>query len=348
MPIQRVPMNWGWIFSLRAWWVAGLMVALPAHAVLDREKQLEVGSAVVKIEAVSPEGGFGLGSGVIVAPGQVVTNCHVTRRAARLYVLKHGTRSLARSQRTDIYRDLCLITVPDLEGEPVPLGQTSGLRRGDGVMAIGYTGGLGIQHSVGEVVALHRLAGSRVLQTNNWFSSGASGGGLFNGRGELIGILTFRLRGGERHYYTVPVEWVRELLAARGADQPVAPVAGLCFWELGPEEQPHFLRATALAQGQAWGDLVDLAERWQREDPEDGEAPHALGLGLQGLGRWPDAEGALQRALKLDPHNLRAWGDLGRLYKRTGREQQARALLATLHRQDPAAAQALSRSLETP
>lgn len=338
-------------FSRRVWgWACGIGLAIvgPAQAALDREQQLEAGNAVVKVEAVSADGGFGLGSGVVVAPGQVMTNCHVTRRAARIYVLKNGMRHLARSQRSDIYRDLCLVAVPNLDSEPARLGQTAGLKRGDGVMAIGYTGGLGIQHSGGEIMALHRLAGSRVIQSNNWFSSGASGGGLFNERGELIGVLTFRLRGGERHYYTVPVEWVRELLAARGADQPIGPVAGLCFWELAGAEQPNFLRATALAQGQAWGDLVELAERWQHEDPEDGEAPHVLGLAFQGLGRWQDAEGALQRALKIDPHNLRAWGDLGRLYKRTGREREAREMLATLARRDPAAAEALSRTLETP
>lgn len=325
----------------------GLAAAPAAQAGFSREMQLEIGNAVVKIEAVSENGHFGLGSGVIVAPGKVVTNCHVTRKADALWVLKHGLRIKATAQRSDIYRDLCLLSVPRLDGEPIPMGSTAGLDRKQPVMAIGYTGGLGIQYSEGEIQSLHRLAGSRVLRSSNWFSSGASGGGLFDREGRLVGILTFRLRGGERHYYSTPVEWVRELLAAEGADQPIAPVAGQCFWELGPPEQPHFLRAAALMQGHAWSDLSLLAERWAAEDPQDSDAPHLLGVAFDALGRHDEAERAFKRALALDPQHARVLVDLGLLYQRTGRADQARKTLATLSRLDPEAARQLSHSLES-
>lgn len=324
----------------------GLLLAGPARAGFSQELKLEVGNSVVKIEAISAEGGYGLGSGVIVAPGLVVTNCHVTRKASRIAVLKNGLRTYARTQRSDIYRDLCMLRVPTLEGEPVVLGRTEALSRKQTVMAIGYTGGLGIQYSEGEVAGLHRLAGSRVVQSTNWFSSGASGGGMFDEQGRLIGVLTFRLRGGERHYYATPVEWVKELLAAEGAERPIEPVPGLCFWELGPPEQPHFLRAAALVQGQAWDELAQLAERWEAEDPMDSEAPHARGLALTALGRIEAAEQAYSRALNLDPRHARAWLDLGLLYQRSGRQGKAREALTVLSQLDPQAARQLSDSLE--
>ncbi len=342
--VQSVP---GGLRRLILGLAAGMTMLGSAHAGFSQELKLEVGNSVVKIEAISANGGFGLGSGVIVAPGRVVTNCHVTRKASHIVILKNGLRSTAKAQRSDIYRDLCLLSVPTLEGEPVKLGRTEGLARKQTVVAIGYTGGLGIQYSEGEVAGLHRLAGSRVVQSTNWFSSGASGGGMFDEQGQLIGILTFRLRGGERHYYATPVEWVRELLAAEGADGPIQPVPGLCFWELGPPEQPHFLRAAALVQGQAWDELAQLAERWEAEDPMDSEAPHARGLALTALGRLDAAEEAYSRALQLDPRHARAWLDLGLLYQRSGRQGKARDALMVLSQLDPQAARQLSESLES-
>ncbi len=330
-------------------WMAcllALLAAVPAQAGFSQDQKLQIGHSVVKIEAISAEGGYGLGSGVIVAPGMVVTNCHVTRKASRIAVLKNGLRTYALTQRADIFRDLCMLRVPRLEGDPVELGRTDDLSRRQTVIAIGYTGGLGIQYSEGEVAALHRLAGSRVLQSTNWFSSGASGGGMFDESGRLVGILTFRLRGGERHYYSAPVEWVKELFAAEGAERPIEPVPGLCFWELGPPEQPHFLRAAALVQGQAWNELAQLAERWEQEDPLDSEAPHARGLALTALGRLDAAEQAYGRALQLDPRHARVWLDLGLLYQRAGRQGKAREALTTLSQIDPQAAKQLSDTLD--
>jgi serine protease Do len=166
---------------------------------IDRSRMLYVAPSVLKIEAVSPEGRYQLGSGVIVAPGKVVTNCHVTRHAERIDVVRAGVRWRVASQAADLLRDLCVLRVPRLEGEPVAMGKAGALKAAQDVMAIGYTGGVGVQLSEGDVVALHTWSGGHIVQSSNWFSSGASGGGLFNADGALVGILTFRLRGGAKH-----------------------------------------------------------------------------------------------------------------------------------------------------
>ncbi len=200
---------------MKRWFLLlSFLAATPGWAEIDRALLIGLSASVLKIEVLRVQGGFSLGSGVVVAPDRIITNCHVTRDALKVNVLRGGVRWQAEAQRSDIDHDLCLLRVPGLQARVVALGQSDLLKPGQPVTALGYTGGLGLQHSSGEVLALHRFDGSHVIRTSNRFSSGASGGGLFDEELRLVGILTFRLRGGEAHYFAAPAEWLVPMLEA--------------------------------------------------------------------------------------------------------------------------------------
>jgi hypothetical protein len=325
-----------------------LLCAAGASAQSSRAALIQFAPSIVKIEAVDREGRFQLGSGVIIAPGKVVTNCHVTRRAAMVAVLKHGLRLRANGQRADVERDLCLLRVPGLDGDAVPIAVPSSVKPGDPVIALGYTGGLGLQLSDGLVVARHRWSGSDIIQSTNWFTSGASGGALFNGDGGLIGILTFRLRGGESHYFSAPAEWLHVLIADEAGLVPVAPLSGLTFWEATAEAQPFFLQAAPLEQGSQWQALAQLAQRWTGEAKDDAEAFYTQGIALDGLGQTEAAIRALQRCTQIDAAYSRGWVRLALIYRREGRLQDTRAALRTLSTLDRPLAEQMSTDLEKP
>lgn len=327
-----------------------LLAGLPliAAAQMDRAPLLAVAPSVVKIEAISDDGRYQLGSGVIVADGKVVTNCHVTRHASKVQVVKHGVRWSVSHQRADMARDLCMLSLPGLEGEAVPIARAVGLRPGQPVMAIGYTGGVGMQLSEGAVIALHRWSGSKLIQSSNWFSSGASGGGLFNAEGALVGILTFRLRGGAAHYFAAPADWLIDRLHDAEGYVPIAPLPGFSYWERRAELQPLFLQAAALERSRQWQALAELAERWTLESSDEAEAAYLLGVAYDELGRGSAAAAALQRSLVLDPGYSRSWARLAQLYKRMGREGDARIALRGLADLDPTQARELSNQLERP
>jgi len=285
--------------------LATALAAPTAHAALDQADYVSIAASVLRVEAPRQRGGFALGSAVAVAPDKVVTNCHVTRDALAVHILRGGLRYPAASQSSDVGRDLCLLEVPGLDAKPVTLGRAAELAIGQPVTALGYTGGVGIQNSSGEVVQLHRHDGSRVIQTNNFFNSGASGGGLFDDEGRLVGILTFRLRGGESHYFAAPVEWVLQMMkdSARGNFRQVMPLdtRQLPYWQAGASQQPRFLQAAALAGSRRWADLERLARDWASIEPEDGEPWYLLGLALDRQGRAVDARLALECSLQLEP-----------------------------------------------
>lgn len=308
-----------------------LLICSPAAlAAPDRAALVQLATSVWKIEVQRAQGGYSLGSGVAVASDQVLTNCHVTRDAQAVHVLRGGARWRAQAQAVDAEHDLCLLQVPGLAATAVALGRSSTLQAGQPVSAFGYTGGMELQHSQGEVVALHRLDGGRVVQSSNAFTSGASGGGLFDDDLRLVGILTFRLRGGAAHYFSAPVEWALPLRDGRfTAVQPIAPDL-LAYWQRPAALQPNFLRAAVLERERRWDELEGLAFNWTRIDADDPQPWYLHGLALDGLRRWPESQRALEQAVQLEPTSQQAWFRLGLVHTEQGQIERARQVRSRL------------------
>ena len=140
----------------------------------------------------------GAGSGVIISSdGYIVTNHHVIDGANTIKVtLRDGTTSYdATLIGSDEDNDIALLKI-DAEGlTPATFGDSSSLAVGDYVVAIGNPlGTLGGTVTDGIISALAREVtiedkSMTLLQTNAQISPGNSGGGLFNAKGELIGIV---------------------------------------------------------------------------------------------------------------------------------------------------------------
>lgn len=324
---QRPP----WATALRhlLLWAAALVLSAPLGAAeIDRETQLRLALSVMKIEVLTPQG-YEIGSAVLVGPDTLVTNCHVTRRARSVHVLQGGSRHPATAQASNVARDLCLIRVPGLDGLPVAMASTASLQPGQPLLGLGYSGGLGLQFGQGELVSLHRFDDSRVIRSGNFFTSGASGGGLFDAQGRLVGMLTFRLRGGQSHYFSIPADWIESLMNDPSRFQPVAPLEGQAFWEMGTDAPP-FLITASLAVAQQWRELSLIARQWASDDPRDVGAPLALGNALEQLGDLVEAENAFATAVEMEPDDALAWLRRGQLQARLGRVDAARATLARL------------------
>ena len=187
------------------------------------------------------------GSGVVVGRNEVVTNCHVISGASETVVRQaadsrgHETwRMAAKQMARSEERDLCLLFVEQLSDPPaaipVPLGNVQDIEIGEEVYAIGAPRGLDLSLSRGVVSQLrgdYGKSSAPLIQTDAAVSPGSSGGGLFNGMGELIGITSFKISGdgSEGISFAVPVEWVKELLAVheRRAACPLSPTSECLF-----------------------------------------------------------------------------------------------------------------------
>lgn len=141
----------------------------------------------------------GLGSGVVIsADGLIVTNNHVVAGADELIVKTNDDREYeARLLGADAKSDLALLKV---QGEgirlvPARFGDSSKLRLGETVLAVGNPFGVGQTVTMGIVSAKGRADMGIVdyedfIQTDAAINPGNSGGALINTRGELVGINT--------------------------------------------------------------------------------------------------------------------------------------------------------------
>ncbi|MDD7176205.1 MAG: trypsin-like peptidase domain-containing protein [Clostridiales bacterium] len=136
------------------------------------------------------------GSGVVITTqGHVVTNHHVVEGANDVQVLWQGQYLQAEIIGVDELTDLAVLRVTeDVTLPAVRMGQADEVRVGDWAIVIGNPLGsqLADTVTVGVVSAVDREIDSstivKMLQTDAAINSGNSGGGMFNTRGELIGI----------------------------------------------------------------------------------------------------------------------------------------------------------------
>jgi serine protease Do len=315
-------------------------------AALDRASLTRWSASLVKVEASDPDAHVSIGSGVAVAPERIVTNCHVTRAAEHVFIIHRGLRWRAVAQSPDTEHDLCVLHVPGLAAVSAQLGAARTLRVGEAVWAFGFEGGIRLQVRSGIVRALHAYDDGWVVESTTPFTSGASGGALFDENGRLAAILTYRLRGDRRSYFSVPVEWFLQRVSAEQSYATVMPLHPASpFWERAQGDLPFFLRAHQLELGADWDALLKLTDEWSKVETGNAEPWLLRGRSFTQTHDLTAAQAALEHAIELDPGSSRAWLELGRLSAHRGSVQDARLALAHLNRFSPELARCLAAEL---
>lgn len=209
--------------GLRALVALGLAAASlapgPAAALTPAEVFARVSASVWRVQTFDADGlPLGQGSGVVVGLGQVVTNCHVLANAHRVVVRREsagGPVHAAQLAMWDVHRDLCQLQAPGLTAPAVDRMPSGQVAVGQPAYAIGHPRGLELTMSAGLVSSLRRNDAQQLVlvQTSAAISGGSSGGGLFNERGELIGLTTIASVTGDAQNlnFAIPADWIGDL-----------------------------------------------------------------------------------------------------------------------------------------
>lgn len=160
-----------------------------------------------------------LGSGFIIdQEGYIVTNNHVVENADKIEVILKDEKEFdAEIVGRDPNTDLALIKIKAKQNLPaLKFGDSEELKVGQWVMAIGNP--FGLEHTVtaGIVSAKGRVIGSGpyddFIQTDASINPGNSGGPLLNMDGEVIGINTAIVAGGQGIGFAIPVNLAKGII----------------------------------------------------------------------------------------------------------------------------------------
>ena len=236
---------------------AGLVVGV--HAALARTSRAAVQTGVVVVNTnLAYEHGEAAGTGIVLTSnGEVLTNNHVVRGATTIHVVLPQTKRsyTARVLGYDVTADVALLQLQHASGlATASIGNSSTLRRGQSVTAVGNAGGTGLLTvttgritGLGRTISVNDEQGGTVqlvdlLETNASLQPGDSGGPLLDSGRHVIGMdsaasASFSFRGSS-DAYAIPinraVSIAKQIVAAHGSTH--VHVGSTAF--LGVQAQP--------------------------------------------------------------------------------------------------------------
>src|SRR3954470_23069761 len=179
--------------------------------------------------------GWGLGSGVVIGPGRVLTNAHNARRDQVSVVFADGRRETGEWTAADHDLDLAVLSVDTADAPAVAWEPGDGPGIGTPVVALANPGGRGLRATLGFVASEgrsfrgprgRRIAGA--IEHTAPLPRGSSGGPLVDVQGKLLGLNAVRRDGG--FILALPADAalehrVAELASGEAAERPRLGVA---------------------------------------------------------------------------------------------------------------------------
>jgi hypothetical protein len=172
--------------------------ALAGDALATPELFQRLSPSVLTVEAFTARG-VGQGSAVAITKTEALTNCHVVEGALKIVVKQEKKEFVAELKRADPVSDRCVLSI----SEPIltPIGGVRAfdtLTVGEPLFTIGAPSGFDLTLSDGILSGRREASGRSFVQTTAPVSPGSSGGGLFDARGNLVGITTLVVVGAEK------------------------------------------------------------------------------------------------------------------------------------------------------
>ena len=154
---------------------------------------------------------WALGSGVVVAPGRVLTNAHNLRRDEVTVTFADGRSEIGRPAGVDVDGDVAIVEVDTGDAPAIEWNGGSSVGIGTPVFALANPGGRGLRVTFGFVSGTERSfrgpRGRRIsgsVEHTAPLLPGSSGGPIVDGSGHFLGLNTNRL--GEGFYLAIPAD----------------------------------------------------------------------------------------------------------------------------------------------
>ena len=264
------------------------------------------------------------GSGFFLAPGEVVTNLHVIRGAARAEIKtldgKGKVYPVSGALAVDEEGDLALLGI-DM---PLDRVHSTELARdlpdeGEQIFVIGNPLKLEGSVSDGIVSAVREVPNSyRIIQITAPISHGNSGSPVFNLRGQVLGVVTVKVTNGQNINLAIAAGRVAQLHAGK-----LQPLAELTLKSKGDVAESSYRNGLDSLWLGNYDSAVGYFENAVNKNPKRADAWVQVGYCKVKQGKSQEAIRAYQQALQLKPEDAEIHNKLGDAYYYAGRLREA-------------------------
>ena len=155
---------------------------------------------------------MGQGTGFVINnEGTIATNYHVIDGyySLRIAFMNGEKFDVNEIVAIDEHRDIAILNIQGFDLPTIELGNSNIISIGEKVIAIGNPLGLSNTLSSGIISGIRTdLEDYKLIQTTTPISPGSSGGPLLNMNGEVIGLTTMYLKGGQNLNIAVPINYL--------------------------------------------------------------------------------------------------------------------------------------------
>jgi serine protease Do len=300
----------------------------------------QLNAQVLRVQVGLANGGYGLGSAVVIAKDQVITNCHVVADANNIVVVNNGAPLAVTAIKPDWHHDLCILKVENLDAPVAKIGSSKNLKYEESVFTIGYPHFQAVPSSTyGVVKGLYPMDDSVIIRATSSFGVGASGGGVFDDAGNLVGIITLKSPGKNSYYYNMPVEWVQALMDTK--EQAINAKSEKPFWAVSFDKWPYFMQVVHPFLTEDWQALKTIATKWTQAEPNTAESWFYLATAEYAAKDFDNAEAHLQKVVAMNHQHSHAIYYLGLVAEYTGQHNIALDRVAKLDSLDVTTAKEL-------
>ena len=269
---------------------------------------------------------FGSGSGVFISQnGDIITNRHVLLGANRAEIqTAEGefypiTKIVAEDKEGDLVR--ASLNIPQELVHPIRLSYSIP-EVGERVIVIGnpywneQTVSDGIVSAVREIPEL-----GKIIQINAPISHYSSGRPVVNMKGEVIGVATFQIIGGQNLNFAIPSERVAKLEPEKGKT--------FAEWKAGTRQEclasaeGLYFKGLAFFLAEDYEKALSYFEKAVEKNPRYADAYFSIGGCNYALGRYTEAIEALKQAIRIKPDYAKAYFGLGLAYGKLGSYTEA-------------------------
>src|SRR6266542_1092127 len=341
--------------------IAFLLSSIPEAQSQDLLPELvrRIKPSAVAIETFDARGEkLSRGSGFFIASDRVVTNRHVIDNAYRAEVHSYNGNVYAVKGviAVDAEGDLALLRVdaPPNQVRPLLLDRTSP-QEGESVVVIGNPFGLEGSVTNGIVSAVRDIPTfGRIIQITAPISPGSSGSPVVNMQGQVIGVATLQITGGQSVNFAIPSERISQLqsgilmslsdlVVATGRNKRAKAVqffrdglsflskddcqTALSYFEKAAESDSNYAEACAQTGfcNEKLGRHAEAIEASKKAVVLRPSAESYFNIGLANfyLKQYREAADAYRQAIKLDPYNASdAYYALGLVYRDWGKADE--------------------------